>query len=234
MSSELTLEQIRVHLDDKDFLKSQFDMATKQYASDGDVNKYIALLTMIDSCLGWGELSKLTGVTNNTLWGLIHAEETNERDTYLKHLRQELPLIFNPENPDQSATNNPIINKLEILGQTITNISHKRDEDDRINEVYLKTVEGNTYRMVHHQDCCEDVWLHDVIGDWKDLIGNTLTMAEEVVNESEYEHNDDGFIYGDSHTWTFYKFATCKGYVTLRWYGESNGYYSEEVNFEMV
>jgi hypothetical protein len=86
---------------------------------------------------------------------------------------------------------------------------------------------GGRYMMHHHQDCCEYVSVEDVIGDVSDLIGSPLTMFEYVTE------NDETPIDG-SGTWTFYKMATNKGSVTIRWYGGSNGYYSESVDFDTV
>ena len=81
----------------------------------------------------------------------------------------------------------------------------------------------------HSQDCCEHVRIEDIVGDLSDLEGVELLRAEEtsnifdVLNTSEQEFSESG-------TWTFYKFATRKGYVDVRWLGESNGYYSESVD----
>ena len=84
--------------------------------------------------------------------------------------------------------------------------------------------------MYHEQDCCEYVRVYDINGDVDDLLNSPITQVEEVTSsEDEMELNDP-----DSFTWTFYKFATIKGYVTIRWLGESNGYYSERVSFKQI
>jgi hypothetical protein len=98
-------------------------------------------------------------------------------------------------------------------------------------EIIFTTREGEKYRMYHFQDCCETVSIEDICGDLKDLIDSEILLAEEVSNSDE---NPDGVPipkYQDSFTWTFYKLATAKGFVTIRWYGESNGYYSESADF---
>lgn len=82
--------------------------------------------------------------------------------------------------------------------------------------------DGTIFEMSHSQDCCESVNIDDIVGDLEDLIGSPIVEAEEVSEcTSLYE----------SETWTFYKIGTLKGGVHIRWYGTSNGYYSEDVYF---
>lgn len=112
----------------------------------------------------------------------------------------------------------------QLLGKTITEITGAEEGGDRIE---FTMYNGERYVMFHNQDCCEYVYIKSIEGDIQDLIGQTLTMAE--VATQEMERDEDG--YDDSGTWTFYKFATIKGYVTITWLGTSNGYYSESVEF---
>lgn len=87
------------------------------------------------------------------------------------------------------------------------------------------TSEGKTFTLLHHQDCCEYVVIYDIEGDIDDLLNSPILISEE--SEGSYESGDY-----ESQTWTFYRFATVKGWVVVRWLGQSNGYYSESVDFE--
>jgi hypothetical protein len=115
----------------------------------------------------------------------------------------------------------------DLLGKTLKSVEQGLDE------ILFELRNGEQYKMYHSQDCCENVNVEDVIGDWKDLIGRKLTMAEEVSSNEDPEGYKREYP-SESFTWTFYKFATVKGYVTVRWLGESNGYYSESVDFARI
>ena len=111
----------------------------------------------------------------------------------------------------------------ELIGRTF--ISFKHDE----NELIFNDSNGNIIKFYHEQDCCESVEIDDIIGDLNDLLNSPLIKAEKRESE-ENPPNIDIPEYQGSFTWTFYHFATKKGYVDIRWYGESNGYYSEDVS----
>jgi hypothetical protein len=119
-----------------------------------------------------------------------------------------------------------------LTGKTLVRAERKGDE-----EIVFVTDNGEAYKMYHSQDCCETVLIEDIVGELADLVGAPILQAEEASNSDnpkvygdpgEYQYSDE------SHTWTFHKLATIKGGVTIRWYGSSNGYYSESVDFARV
>lgn len=101
-----------------------------------------------------------------------------------------------------------------------TPVSVTISEDKEVMTFILEN--GNRVEFYHKQDCCESVTIEDVVGNLDDLEGSPLLMAEVATNSNE-DH-------WKSQTWTYYKFATIKGYVDVRWIGVSNGYYSESVH----
>jgi hypothetical protein len=115
-------------------------------------------------------------------------------------------------------------NLSDLLGKTLTHIFGGVDDDTLV----FRTSDGKTYQMYHRQDCCESVSVESIVGDLEDLIGEPLLRAEEECNA---DPGPDA-IQVECDNWTFYKLATRKGYVDIRWFGTSNGYYSTSVDFE--
>ena len=114
-----------------------------------------------------------------------------------------------------------------LKGLTITSIEDL-EEDSEL--VVFKTSEGRRFEMYHSQDCCESVSIEDVCGDVNDLLNSPILLAEEEASDEDPIEVDKEY-HDDLYCWTFYKLSTFKGDVTIRWYGESNGYYSVDVNF---
>ena len=121
----------------------------------------------------------------------------------------------------------------DLLGKTLKGVSVV-ENDGYKNEIIFETTDGDVYRSYHYQNCCEYVIIDDIEGDLRDLIGVPILQAEDVCNTEDEFGDFKEDEYTESFTWTFYKLATIKGYVTIRWLGESNGYYSESVDFEKV
>ena len=119
----------------------------------------------------------------------------------------------------------------DLKGLTLT-AAYKNDDD---NELVFETDEWK-FTFFHDQDCCEHVYIESIVGDLQDLIGCPLEVAEEVTHQGvARSHNNkelEDWADEDSCTWTFYKFATRKGWVDVRWLGSSNGYYSESVELK--
>lgn len=107
----------------------------------------------------------------------------------------------------------------QLVGKTIVKII-RNDED----EIKFITSDGEYYILYHRQEYCETVYIESIEGDLQSLVGNPILIAEEV-KRHENRKVDESF------TWTFYKLATIKGHVDIRWYGSSNGYHSESVDF---
>lgn len=163
---------------------------------------------MIERKFKFGDVVVVEGCENSEFI-FIRLEDASTVKLY--NINQDEMYYFHLEN----------INISELKGKIFKSIIIFKDKE----EILFTTDNDEHYLMFHDRDCCESVKIEDIIGDIKDLIGMPILMAEKESNVGKVNHDD---YY--SSTWTFYKFGTVKGYVTIRWLGESNGYYSEDVS----
>lgn len=124
------------------------------------------------------------------------------------------------------------MSKLNVtkLNELINEVFIKIEVNKETDEISFYSLSNKkVYVLMHDQDCCESVYIDDIEGNLDDLIGTPIIDAEEVCNTEDTFGRE---MY-ESFTWTFYKFKTIKGYVTIKWLGESNGYYSESVDLNI-
>ena len=113
----------------------------------------------------------------------------------------------------------------KLIGKTVSDLK----TDAETFTLYLK--DGSSCRFYHDQDCCESVTIKSIDGTLYALID------QEIVDVQEYIGDPEGWTLGtgeDSHTWTKYVFKTRTNEVSISWFGVSNGYYSESVNFQWL
>jgi len=109
-----------------------------------------------------------------------------------------------------------------LQGKTFTKV-YKRSDEDYGDVLFFVGEDGSyVHCNVEYQKMNDvEVWIEDICGNLEDLVDSPILLAEETVEKGEV-------------TWSFYKIVTIKGYVTIRWFGESNGYYSEQASLYEV
>lgn len=200
-----------------------------------------------DLCNCW-----VSGIDNQTGQAVkiefIHIEKPRSSAYYayrVEEQKEDIEKFFNitlTKNSDGEIVNYPKFDMQTLSGLVITEIcgdwdtSHPNHEitqakidAGQIDKLCFAFSNGLTMTMYHSQDCCEKVYLHDVVGDLNDLIGSPLTFVDVSTNSNNPPDNDP-----ESYTWTFYKLATFKGFVDLRFLGTSNGWYSENVHVSFL
>ena len=100
-------------------------------------------------------------------------------------------------------------------------------------EIRFYLPDGKYYLMGGATGEYADVYAESIVGDLQDLVNTPIILAEEVNNFTLTQEQQKMELASRSCTWTFYRFRTIKGDVDIRWFGGSNGYYSEEVEISL-
>lgn len=109
----------------------------------------------------------------------------------------------------------------DLVGNVILAVNEGQDE------LVLELQDGRKAKMYHCQDCCESVYHADTVGNVADILNSPVLRAVEELGDE----GPDGQCCDESYTWTYFTVETANGTVTFKWFGTSNGYYSEDVSF---
>jgi len=116
----------------------------------------------------------------------------------------------------------------KLLGKTIVDIE-KCPEGSFLR---FKMSDKKVYEM-SALDEYAGVTIEDICGDLNDLLNSPILLAEEVYSKDNPQHNIEVENSKDVNHWTYYKLATIKGYVDIRWFGD-NYYYSNVASFYKI
>lgn len=115
----------------------------------------------------------------------------------------------------------------DLLGHIFTKVENIKNETLRFTRE-----DGEVFEFYHKYSWCELVRIEDICGDLEDLENSPILIAE--CNSNHNPMDDEKEKRYEFFAWSFYKFATNKGYVDIRWFSGSNGCYSEIADFRKV
>lgn len=124
-----------------------------------------------------------------------------------------------------------------MLGKTMKSVTAHRFHGPYDDHLVFETLDGTQFVFYFYDTGgTHEVRLEDINGDLEDLVGSPLLVAEMYQSDPVPGRvlQDPDWCQDEDTMWTFYRFATHKGGVDVRWFGCSNGYYSTEVSFKVV
>jgi hypothetical protein len=95
-----------------------------------------------------------------------------------------------------------------LKDKIIKNIKINTKED----EILFIDSDDKKYLMWHDQDFNERMYIENICGDLDDILNSPILFVDETIIDNKESHEK----------FTFYRLATTKGSVTVRWCGEYN------------
>ena len=118
------------------------------------------------------------------------------------------------------------IKKENLFGRVIKSITGLEKDSTEVKIIFK---DGGEIIQNHKQEWSEEVYVEQVDGNVFMHEGAIVYELLEKVCSKDEIPEEELLSSSDSLTATFYTLKTSKGYLDWRWYGESNGYYSENV-----